>query len=130
MNDVNNMVIFISPSERCSMGNDGSMFLKMNLHKKMHIADCLAADGGYTLFIQKFKEISISEGYDFTDKNISCPIRKENKVELTLKKESYNRKFGAFRSGNKTTVIIRFNGLKNKGNSIYGTLFFPPLFFS
>ena len=27
------------------------------------------------------------------------------------------------------TVVIRFSGLKNKGNSIYGTHFFPPLFF-
>ena len=29
-----------------------------------------------------------------------------------------------------TTVVIRFSGLKNKRNSIYGTHFFSPLFFS
>ena len=69
VNDVNNMVIWVFNSERYSMGNDGSMFIKMNMHKKMHIADCLAADGGYALFIQKFKDISCEEGYDFSDKN-------------------------------------------------------------
>lgn len=102
VNDVNNMVIWVSNSERCAIGNDGSMFIKMNLHKRMHIADCLAADGGYTLFINKFKEMSTNDGYDFSNKNMSCPIRKENGVKMTVDEESYNRKFGAFRSGNET----------------------------
>lgn len=96
VNDVNNMVIWVSNSERCGMGNDGSMFIKMNMHKKMHIADCLAADGGYTLFIQKFKEVSSNEGYSFSDKNMSCPIRKENNVKLSLEEESYNKKIWYF----------------------------------
>jgi hypothetical protein len=124
VNDVNNMVILISASERCSMGNDGSMFLKMNLHKKMHIADCLAADGGYTLFIQKFKEISNSEGYDFTDKNMSCPIRKENNIKLTLEEETYNKKFGAFRSGNETiysNLASKFERFNNNKASVQVT---------
>ena len=52
-------------------------YIHINLkdQEKIHIADCLAADGGYTLFIQKFKEVSILEDYGFIDKNMSCPIR-------------------------------------------------------
>lgn len=98
------------------MGNDGSMFIKMNMHKKMHIADCLAADGGYTLFIQKFKEISTTDGYDFGDKNVCCPIIKDAGVKLTVDEQSYNKKFRAFRSGNETiysTLGDKFDRFNN-----------------
>lgn len=121
VNDVNNMVIWVSNSERCSMGNDGSMFIKMNMHKKMHIADCLAADGGYTLFIQKFKDISCEEGYDFSNKNMSCPIRKDTGKKMTVDEESYNRKFGAFRSGNESiysNLAFKFDRFNNNKASV------------
>lgn len=118
INDVNNIVLFVSNSERCAMGNDGSMFIKMNLQRKIHIADCLAADGGYTLFVDKFKEISINEGYDFSNKNFSIPIRKEPGKKLTATELTYNNKFGSFRSGNESIYSVlaskfdRFNNNK------------------
>lgn len=34
VNDVNNMIIWVSNSEKCAKGNDGTMFIKMNLQKK------------------------------------------------------------------------------------------------
>jgi hypothetical protein len=46
------------------------------------------------------------------------------------KKRQQNRRQDITTMAKKTTVVIRFSGLKNKGNSIYGTHFFPPLFFS
>jgi hypothetical protein len=121
VNDANNIVLFVSNSERCALGNDGSMFIKMNLQKKMHIADCVAADGGYTLFINKFKEISSNEGYDFSDKNFSCPIRKETGVKLTSTELTYNNKFGAFRSGNESIYSVlasKFDRFNNNTASL------------
>ena len=118
VNDPNEMILFVSNSEKCAMGNDGTMFLKMNLFKKMHIADCLAADGGYTLFVEKFKEMSSNSGYEFSDKNFSYPIRREPGTKLTATELTYNKKFGTFRSGNETlyanlaSKFDRFNNNK------------------
>ncbi|KAI9242999.1 hypothetical protein BDA99DRAFT_549497 [Phascolomyces articulosus] len=50
------MIIYISKSDKCGKGSDGTMFLEMKLYNKMHIGDCLAMDGGYNLYINKFKE--------------------------------------------------------------------------
>lgn len=57
--------------------------MQMNMQRKMHITDCIAADGGYTLFINKFKEVSTNERYEFSNKIFSTPIRKEAGVKLT-----------------------------------------------
>ncbi|KAI9247657.1 hypothetical protein BDA99DRAFT_548971 [Phascolomyces articulosus] len=46
----------------------------MKLYNKMHIGDCLAMDGGYNLYINKFKEESLNKGKDFSDKNFVYPI--------------------------------------------------------
>lgn len=116
INDANELVLFVSNSEKCAIGNDGSMFIKMNIQRKMHIADCIAADGGYTLFVNKFKEISTNEGFDFSDKNFSTPIRKEPGIKLTSTELTYNNKFGAFRSGNESIFSIlasKFDRLNN-----------------
>jgi hypothetical protein len=121
VNDPNNLILFVSKSERCAIDNDGTMFIKMNLHKKIHIADCIAADGGYTLFVNKFKEISSNEGYDFSDKNFSIPIRKEPGIKLTSTEISYNTKFGAFRSGNESiysTLANKFDRFNNSNAAL------------
>ncbi|KAG2197388.1 hypothetical protein INT46_009375 [Mucor plumbeus] len=93
----------------------------MNLQRKIHIADCIAADGGYTLFVNKFKEISSDEGYDFSDKNFSTLIRKESGIKLTSNEITYNTKFGVFRSGNESiysTLATKFDRFNNNESSL------------
>ncbi|KAI9243163.1 hypothetical protein BDA99DRAFT_424934, partial [Phascolomyces articulosus] len=90
------MIIYISKSDKCGKGSDGTMFLEMKLYNKMHIGDCLAMDGGYNLYINKFKEESLNKGKDFSDKNFVYPIRKENNKNLTAIELQYNKRFGSF----------------------------------
>lgn len=41
------------------------------LYNKIHIGDCIAMDGGYNLYINKFKEDSLNSGKEFSDKNFN-----------------------------------------------------------
>ena len=121
VNDSNDLILYVLNREKCAIGNDGSMFIKMNLQRKIHIADCIAADGGYTLFVNKFKEISSDEGYDFSDKNFSTLIRKESGIKLTSNEITYNTKFGVFRSGNESiysTLATKFDRFNNNESSL------------
>lgn len=88
------------------------MFLDMKLYNKMHIGDCLGSDGGYNLYINKFKEESLNAGKGFGDKNYMYPIRKENNVNLSIDELHYNKKFGSFRS----EIEDQFSVLASKFN--------------
>ncbi|ORE01073.1 hypothetical protein BCV72DRAFT_323141 [Rhizopus microsporus var. microsporus] len=74
--DSNQMILYVSKSEKCGKGSDGTMFLDMKLYNKIHIGDCIAMDGGYNLYINKLKEDSLNSGKEFSDKNFVYPIRK------------------------------------------------------
>ena len=102
------MIIFISNSEKCGESADGTMFLNMQLHKKIHIGDCIAMDGGYSLFINQFKEQAMNEGYAFKDYNFVYPARKELDKNLNIHELHYNKVFGSFRSTvtNKSVPIL------------------------
>ena len=63
--DMNKMIIFISEAEKCGEPNDGLMFLRINLHNKLHIADCLAMDGAYPLVINQFNENALNIRCEF-----------------------------------------------------------------
>ena len=63
--DMNKIVTFISGSEKCGESDDDLMFLGINLHNKLHIADCLAMDGAYPLFMYQFKESRLNIGDEF-----------------------------------------------------------------
>ena len=110
--DTNKMILFISKSEKCGKGSDGTMFLDMKLYNKMHIGDCLGSDGGYNLYINKFKEESLNAGKGFGDKNFMYPIRKENNVNLSIDELHYNKNFGSFRS----EIEDQFSVLASKFN--------------
>jgi hypothetical protein len=114
--DMNQMILFISESQKCGIGNDGAMFINMKLYNKIHIGDCIAMDGGYSLFINQFKEQSLNAGKDFSDKNFVYPIRKENNINLTASELNYNSVFGSFRSDieNHFSVLAsKFNRFNN-----------------
>lgn len=97
--DINGMILYTSKSEKCAMNNDGSMFINMDLHKKISTADVICADGGYNLYIDKFIEKAINDGYDeFKTRNFQIPIRKEKNKTLTSKEIILNQKIGSFRS--------------------------------
>ena len=91
--DVHKMVLFVSRSRPCADYNDGTMFVEMNIQKRMHKVDCLAVDGGYTLFIDQ----AIANTH-LNDANFCYPIRKAKGVELTETETKYNDVFGSFRS--------------------------------
>ena len=114
--DMNQMILYISNSEKCGIGNDGTMFINMKLYNKIHIGNCIAMDGGYNLFINQFKEQSLNAGKDFSDKNFVYPIRKENDINLTVSELHYNFVFGSFRSDieNHFSVLAsKFNRFNN-----------------
>lgn len=110
--DTNKMILFVSKSEKCGKGSDGTMFLDMKLYNKMHIGDCLGSDGGYNLYINQFKEQSLNSGKEFSDKNFMYPIRKENNINLSISELHYNKKFGSFRS----EIEDQFSVLASKFN--------------
>lgn len=102
MSDMNNMITYVSNNEKCAIGNDGTMFLNMKLYRnKISEADCIAFDGGYDLFIEKF--IDNADEYDcnnkFNTRNFMYPIRKEQNIKRKITEIDYNKKFGSFRSG-------------------------------
>ena len=108
--DINEMVIIVSKSELCGESNDGSMFLNMKLYNKIYKHDCIAFDGGYTLFINQFIELCSSKGYDdISDKNFFYSIWKENNIELNEQEKYFNKVFGKFRN----TVENQFCELHN-----------------
>jgi hypothetical protein len=92
--DINNMVLFVSESFPCRDYNDGTMFLQMDIERKIHAVDCIALDGGYTQFISQL----LHDAPALSDKNFCCPIRKSAGVSLTSSEALYNEMFGSFRS--------------------------------
>ncbi|KAG2222130.1 hypothetical protein INT45_007566 [Circinella minor] len=96
--DMNEIITHVSVSEKCAVGNDDIMFIQMKLYNKISEADCLGMDGGYNLFIQKFKDNGTDAGYGFYDRNFLHPIRKELGQKLTLNETHFNNKFGSFHS--------------------------------
>ncbi|KAI9245571.1 hypothetical protein BDA99DRAFT_447831 [Phascolomyces articulosus] len=72
---------------------DKGLYLIYHLIKE----DCVAFDGGYTLFLNKFFEICDSKGIELSDKNFFYPIRKEIGKELNEQERYFNGTFGKFR---------------------------------
>lgn len=114
--DVNKSILFISNSEKCAQGNDGTMFLNMKLFKDINKLDVLSMDGGYNLYVEKFIENANEYGFDFDNKNFVYPIRKEINNKLTISELNFNNKFGSFRSEIESQFSIlasKFNRFNN-----------------
>ncbi|KAI9243249.1 hypothetical protein BDA99DRAFT_544545 [Phascolomyces articulosus] len=60
--------------------------------------DVMAMDGGYTLFINKFIELSKLKNKEFENNNFVFPICKDNKIKLTEPEKHFNNVFGSFQS--------------------------------
>jgi hypothetical protein len=90
--DVNRLVLFVSDSLPCKDNSDGVMFTQMNLRNKMNRGDCMALDGGYTLFVNKVANDPLSKA------NFCYPIRKQKNAELSAQVKKFNEEFGSFRS--------------------------------
>lgn len=108
--DINEMVLSLSDSQLCGNSSDGGMFLNMKLYNKIKEQDCVALDGGYTLFIKQFENLCKDKHINLDDKNFFYPIRKENGIALNTQEEHYNKVFGSFRS----VVENQFKELYNK----------------
>lgn len=97
--DINEFAIYVSDSKPCRVYNDGQMFLDMKLENKLNENDCIAFDGGYYYYIEKFIEDCDRKGNDKINlNNFMFPIRKNKNVELNDNEILYNQTFGSFRS--------------------------------
>lgn len=109
--DINGMILFTSPSMPCQDYNDGTMLLRMDIGSKIHQVDCIAVDGGYTLFLDQV----IKESSGLSSRNFLHPIRKARGVELSEEERTSNAMFGSFRSkiegifGELMTTFHRFS---------------------
>lgn len=94
LTDVNDMIISISNSKYCKNNVDGEMFLKMKIENIIEKEDCIAFDGGYYYYVDRFIE-------DFTEynyQNFIYPYRKNKNIEMTNEKLEFNKMFGSYRS--------------------------------
>jgi hypothetical protein len=114
--DINEFAIYVSESKPCKNYNDGQMFLNMKLENKLSEFECMAFDGGYHYYIEKFIENCDRKGNDNINiNNFMHPIRKQINVDLTSDEKLYNETFGSFRSkiegcfGKLGSKFIRFN---------------------
>ncbi|KAI9243761.1 hypothetical protein EDC94DRAFT_488879, partial [Helicostylum pulchrum] len=83
-------------------------FIHINLKK---VYDCLAFDGGYYYYIDKFLENCDKKGNDkINNSNFMFPIRKKINEDLTEDEILYNETFGSFRS----KIEGCFGHLRNK----------------
>jgi hypothetical protein len=119
--DINGMILFVSDSFPCRDYNDGTMFLQMDIERKIHDVDCIALDGGYTQFISQL----LHEAPKLSDKNFCCPIRKSVGTPLTSSETLFNNMFGSFRSqieakfGELVTTFCKFgNGSPIRVNTL------------
>jgi hypothetical protein len=111
--DCNGMAILVSKSSPCRDNNDGTMLVRMKIHKYIHELDCIALDGGYTQYIKKLvADTSLSK------KNFCYPIRKSRGKDLVQDEANYNKMFGSFRSqveaefGALATIFEKHNNRK------------------
>lgn len=110
--DNNSMIIFISDSVPCSFNNDGSMLINMNIQNKINLMDCVALDGGYSLYVDP-----IINNSDLNEYNFVYPIRKDKNINLDNIELDYNDQFGSFRSKMEKTFSdmgFIFKRLNNK----------------
>lgn len=110
--DNNSMIIFISDSIPCSLNNDGTMLINMNIQNKINLMDCIALDGGYSLYVDP-----IINNSDLNDYNFVYPIRKDKNISLNDIELNYNEQFGSFRSKMEKTfsdMEFIFKRLNNK----------------
>ena len=121
--DINENIINVSESLLCGISSDGGMMLNMKLYNKIYQQDCIAVDGGYTLFIKQFENLCKNKNINLDDKNFFYPIRKEIGIALNHQEEHYNKVFGSFRSIVENQFKDLFNKFKrfNNNNSILKT---------
>lgn len=112
LTDINDMIIYVSSSKYCKNNVDGEMFLKMKVENIVEKEDCIAFDGGYYYYIDKFIESFV----DYNYQNFIYPYRKSKNVELTNEKLEFNKMFGSYRSKIETVfadVGNKFNKFDN-----------------
>ncbi|KAF9967874.1 hypothetical protein BGZ73_000328 [Actinomortierella ambigua] len=87
------MAIFTSKSGPCVAGTDGTVLQEMKIHRSIHELDCVAPDGGYSLYIGE-----IIDSTHLTMDNFAIPIRKKLRQAIKEKDVAYNNAFGSFHS--------------------------------
>jgi hypothetical protein len=114
MTDVNDMILFVSPSVPCAEKSDGTMLVEMEVHNKMQSVETLAVDGGYTLFIDQVIQKS---NLHLTQLNFVFPVRKTKGIDLKPDEADFNSKFGSFRSKIESTFADLGNTFARLNNT-------------
>lgn len=113
--DINNIIIYISPSLPCSDYTDGQMLQNIKLERYITISDCILLDGGYPLYIEKLIEDIDNRGFDINWEYFIYPFRKEKDKELTENQLQFNDEINSLRSDVEsffatfTKLFLRFN---------------------
>ena len=117
--DVNEMVIYVSPSYPARNNTDGKIFEDIALEKILYETDNLCFDGGYVNHVNNIIEKYDEKGFDITLKNFTFPFRKPQNEELSQEQVQFNKDFGGFRSKIKTffstfsKMFARFSNINN-----------------
>jgi Chromo (CHRromatin Organisation MOdifier) domain len=96
--DTNEMIVYISNSEKCATNNDGTMFVKMKLEKVISKMDCVAVDGIYSIYIKDFLEKTTCITKCLNNDNFCYPMKKDNDENLNENEINFNKVFGSFRA--------------------------------
>ncbi|KAG0302375.1 hypothetical protein BGZ98_007578 [Dissophora globulifera] len=108
--DMDNMVLFVSAPALCRDYNDGAMLLRMGIQSKIHKLDCIALDGGYSLFISKLVDTSDELQEPF--RRLQSTFTKFN--HTVVNKVAYKEAFGVqYKLACLLMNIKRFTALRN-----------------
>ncbi|KAL1928899.1 hypothetical protein VTP01DRAFT_1958 [Rhizomucor pusillus] len=83
---------------------------QMDISSRVHSIDCIAVDGGYTLFLDQV----IQESSGLSTRSFLHPIRKARGLQLSEEERTFNAMIGSFRSkiegtfGELMTTLHRF----------------------
>ena len=90
------------------------MFTEMRIDKIMDKLDCLAVDGGYTLFLDQ-----VINNTHLNETNVYHPMRKAKGISLSETEIRYNNTFGSFRSKIESTFADLGNTFERLNNCKY-----------
>ena len=113
--DVNNYVIFVSPSKPALINTDQKMMVKYRFDKLMTKNDCIYLDGLYKGAHKELIEKNNNEGGELNDDNFRFPIRKLNNIAFSKGETKYNDQFGGIRS----TIESKFAEIGNQFNRFH-----------
>ena len=98
MMDINEYILYVSDTEPCAKCNDGTMFVRTRVDRKITVNDCVMTDGIYAHYINNIVQLNNQEQGNNDFENFCCPIRKQRNVQSNPEDLNYNKKHSGLRS--------------------------------